>query len=125
MFVNEKLFERIFEGETTKEAYMNACKWLASNVIAVNNMEYIQCKFIKVDKGYTNYAKSIRLEVYAMLEEKEEFEHFCKVCKEAGNLFYSVEDKYRCYNCKLKPYRDRVKQDIDRRKDYIKGVLDV
>lgn len=50
MIICEKIKEKEFIGGTTKEAYLNACKWLSTNVIAINNSKNITYRFEKLDK---------------------------------------------------------------------------
>lgn len=49
MLIAEKILEKDFQGKTTKEAYLNCCKWLSTNVIAVNNSKHITYRTEKVE----------------------------------------------------------------------------
>ena len=33
MLISEKVTEKEFEGRTTKEAYLNCCKWLSTTLL--------------------------------------------------------------------------------------------
>lgn len=109
MFLCEKISERTFEGKTTKDAYLEACKWLSSNIIAMNNSEHVQYTFQKLGNGL---AKKIKLTLYVVIDEAEQFEHICKVCEEANNLFYVNGNRYKCYSCKAKIYREQMAEKL-------------
>ena len=50
MLIAEKILEKDFQGKTTKEAYLNCCKWLSTNVIAVNNSKHVTYKTEKIER---------------------------------------------------------------------------
>lgn len=58
MIICEKIKEKEFIGGTIKEAYLNACKWLSTNVIAINNSKNITYRFEKLDKTGIGTKKS-------------------------------------------------------------------
>ena len=69
MMICEKIKEKTFEGKTTKEAYLDCCKWLSTNVIAVNNSNHITYTIEKVDVD--GWSRKIKLTLYVTADEQE------------------------------------------------------
>lgn len=53
MIISEKILEKEFEGKNKKDAYLNCCKWLSTNIIAVNNSRFVTYKIEKKKKNLT------------------------------------------------------------------------
>lgn len=119
MLISEKIKEKEFEGKTTKEAYLNCCKWLSTNVIAINNSEHITYSIEKVNTG--NWVKKVKLTLYVTTDEGEIQERNCNICKEATGMFYLKQNKYVCEICRISPYRQRLKDKLKLIKEGIKG----
>lgn len=120
MIVGEKLFERTFEGRTQKDAYLTCCKWVASNIIAINNCRHVT---YSIEKTEQRFPKKVKLTAYVSADEEQIRDHNCEVCQEVGGILYSTEAKYRCYSCKLEPYRRRMKERLEMLKDGMKGGI--
>ena len=105
MIVSEQIIEKQFGGKNLKEAYLNCCKWISSNIIAKTNCENITYKTFK-------HEDKIILKVYVTADEEEIKERHCKICKEVSSMFYLSENKYKCESCKMIPYRERIKERI-------------
>lgn len=121
MFVSEKIFEKEFEGRTTKEAYLNCCKWLSTNIIAVNNSKNITYNIEKVNEK--NLVKKVKLTVYVTADEKEVNERNCDICKEVTGMFYLKQNKHMCESCKIPAYRKRIEHKLSSIKDGLKGRI--
>lgn len=119
MLISEKIKEKEFEGKTTKEAYLNCCKWLSTNVIAINNSEHITYSIEKVNTG--NWVKKVKLTLYVTTDEGEIQERNCNICKEATGMFYLKQNKYVCEICRISPYRQRLKDKLKLIKEGLKG----
>lgn len=106
MQISERVKEKTFENVTIKAAYLEACKWISTNIIAVNNGENITYSISKVrNKSGRNLIKVV---IYITADEKEIADRNCDICKECGRSFYMAENKYRCEVCKMQPYRKRL-----------------
>ena len=57
---------KVFKGASVKDAYMKACKWYASNVIAKDKLHNVQVEYIKDAKGIT-----VTIVLYAVLSETD------------------------------------------------------
>jgi hypothetical protein len=82
---------------SSKEAYLTACKWVASNVVS---------KEVEIGETLVKYAKvsgaslpTVKVELYALLDTAETSNSFCSKCKEFHANFYVNED-FNCATCK-------------------------
>ena len=121
MLISEKVLEKEFQGRTTKEAYLNCCKWLSTNIIAVNNSKNITYKMEKINTD--SWSKTIRLTVYVTADEEEVHERHCNICKEVSGSFFMSQNKYMCEVCKVPPYRRRLKEKLNLIKEALKGKI--
>ena len=121
MLIAEKILEKDFKGKTTKEAYLNCCKWLSTNVIAVNNSEHITYRTEKIETDDWN--RTVRLTLYVTADEKEICERNCNICKEVTGSFFMTQNKYMCEICKVPPYRRRLKDKLHLIKEGLKGKI--
>ena len=121
MLISEKVLEKEFQGRTTKEAYLNCCKWLSTNIIAVNNSKNITYKMEKINTD--SWSKTIRLTVYVTADEEEVHERNCNICKEVSGSLFMSKNKYMCEVCKMPPYRRRLKNKLELMKEALKGKI--
>ena len=121
MLIAEKILEKEFQGRTTKEAYLNCCKWLSTNIIAVNNSKNITYKMEKINTD--SWSKTIRLTAYVTADEEEVHERNCNICKEVSGSFFMAQNKYMCEVCKMPPYRRRLKEKLNLIKEALKGKI--
>ena len=119
MLISEKVTEKEFEGRTTKEAYLNCCKWLSTNIIAVNNSKYLTYNIEKVETDDWN--RKVKLTLYVTADEGEIQERNCNICKEATGMFYLKQNKYMCEVCRMPSYRQRLKDKLQLIKEGLKG----
>lgn len=120
MMVSEKIIEKHFSAVTMKEAYLKACKWISSNIIAVNNSQNITYQ-IRKEKG--EFEKRVTLDVYVTVDEREVQERHCEICKEMTGSFFMKQNKYMCESCKLLPYKRRVEEKMRNVKEGLKGKI--
>lgn len=121
MLISEKIFEKEFVANTLKDAYLKACKWISTNIIAVNNSEHITYKVSKRDGNFTT--KRIVLIVYVEAEEEEIYEKNCEICQECSSMFYLRSEKNKCETCRILPYRRRMKDKLEAIKRGMKGKI--
>lgn len=121
MLVSEVASVEEFTDETMKGAYLKACKWLSTNVIAVNNSEYITFKIVKCESKFGE--NKVKLFIYVTEEEETILQHNCNICKELNGKFYLNENKYMCYTCRIQPYRERIKEKLKRIKEGLRGRI--
>lgn len=121
LIVGTKFFQKIFTGETHKQAYLKTCKWMLENVILAEEIDLHDTyhKVIKLDK---EEVPTYRLELYAVLENKTMEEHFCTICKEMHSKFY-LNTEYCCAACKQKAYVKQTDHKLRIKKSYRKDLL--
>lgn len=120
MLISEKVLEKTFTAEKMKDAYLKACKWVSSNIIAINNFENVTIKYVKQSEGVV---KTVKVILYITTEEKEVFERTCNICRECSSLFYLAENKNKCANCAIEPYRKRELEKLKNIKEGLKGKI--
>lgn len=116
LFYTQKFAKKRFRGEDVKDAYMKACKWYASNVIAKDKLHHIQVEYIKEKDN------SVTMVLYASLPEEEAMEHHCQCCKEMHHAFFINEDT-ACNRCSAAGYQRRLVEHLSVKIDYYKQLL--
>lgn len=121
MLISEKIMEREFAGESIKDAYLRCCKWVSSNIIAINNSNHITYKIEKIDEGI--WSNKVRLILYVTDDECEIKERHCDICKEVTQSFFMKQNKHMCESCKMEPYRKRMEDRLKSLKEGLKGKI--
>ena len=122
MLVSEKILEKKFTGMNTKDAYLKACKWISTKIIATNNSENITYKIEKEQSKDLDSA-SVWVVVYITIDEQKVFETNCDICRETTGAFFMTQNKYQCYSCKINPYRKRIQNKINTIREAMKGKI--
>ena len=118
MNISIKFYETTFTGKDYKEAYLKACKWIASNIIA--NDEISRDVTWKITKE--NDLPSVGLKLYAVMNDNEHSNHFCKTCKEFHKLFY-INQQQNCNGCNMQAYRSQADEKMRIKKAYKRSLL--
>ena len=121
MLIAEKIMQKDFKGRNTKDAYLSCCKWIASNIIAVNNSRHVTYRIEKIKDSM--FGGVVRFTAYVVTDEEEINEHNCEICKEVNSIFYTTDGKYRCASCRIPPYRKRMEERLESLKDGMKGTV--
>lgn len=108
---------KVFKGASIKDAYMKACKWYASNVIAKDKLHNVQVEYIKDAK-----ANTVTIVLYAVLSETDVKEQHCQCCKEMHRSFFINEDTH-CDRCSAAGYQRRLEQKLSVKLSYYKELL--
>lgn len=90
------VFRKVFEDEVSKQAYLQACKWLAKNIYS--NVELSKHIVVNIEKGGEQLPAFI-VSVYVKEDADEIQGSFCRHCKMLHTLFYSI-DGMKCSECK-------------------------
>ena len=116
---SKKFFQRKFVGETMKSAYLEACKWYATNVLSKDELHNVQVEFEKNSKGEF---PTVVIHLFAGLSENELRERFCKLCKEAHDSFF-MNKNYNCNRCEAKAYQDRADDMLRIKLEYYRQLI--
>ncbi len=114
---SEEFAKKKFTADSMKEAYLKACKWYASNVLAKDEMHEVQVVFEK-DK----HSPTVTIHLSVVLKEREVLEQHCQCCKEMHHSFFINEDTI-CNRCSAMGYQRRMEQKIQIKKTYYKELL--
>lgn len=120
MFITTKFFQKIFQHENSKKAYLEACKWVAINIVSITESD-LHDTYWKVTREKSEIP-TFKLELFASLEEHALEEHFCNVCKEFHNKFY-INQEYNCAHCNRTAYMKQAENKLRIKKNYRKGLL--
>lgn len=117
MFYTQKFGKKTFHGASTKDAYMNACKWYATNVIAKDKLHNIQVEYIKEKDG-----NAVTMVLYASMPEKEVMDQHCTCCREMHNSFFINEDTH-CERCSAVGFQKRLERKMAVKVNYCKCII--
>lgn len=107
MIAGKKVYEQVFAANNYKSAYLKACKWYASNILAKNNSECISEKIEKL-KG----SQSVKLTLYIVIDAEQTQERHCEICEEMRGAFFINGNKHACESCALLPFKKRLCEKI-------------
>lgn len=116
---SKEFFKRSFEADTMKNAYMNACKWYATNVLSKAELHNVQVEFVK-ETG--KQFPTVTIHLYAVLSENELRERHCNICREYHGLFF-MNNNHNCDKCELKAYQKRADEMLLIKLEYYKELL--
>lgn len=117
----EQAFVKEFTNEVSKQAYLDACKWLAVNLY--NNVELSKHTLINIEKKEEAQLPTFVVTVYARIDEKEQRSIRCKKCKMLHTMFYSV-DGINCNKCDSRGYQKQLDEDIVGIRTFVTEVLE-
>lgn len=101
---SKEFFKKKFTADTMKDAYMNACKWYATNVLSKDELHNVQIEF---EKGYDEQQfPTVTIHLFATLDEETLRERHCAICREASSLFY-LHSNSNCNKCEANAYQRR------------------
>ena len=116
---SKEFFRKKFQAETMKTAYMNACKWYATNVLSKDELHNVQVEFEKDSKGEF---PTVVIRLFAVLKENELRERYCKICRESHSLFY-MNQNYNCNRCEAKAYQQRTDDMLRVKLEYYRQLI--
>ncbi|MBR6605784.1 MAG: hypothetical protein IKK92_07960 [Prevotella sp.] len=109
-----------FEAESMKKAYMDACKWYATNVLSKDELHNVQVEFEK--KMDNEQFPTVVIHLFAVLSEDELRDRHCKVCREVHSSFF-MNQHYNCNRCETNAYQKRTNDMLKIKLDYYKGLI--
>lgn len=115
-----KYFEKKFRGQDSKEVYLQACKWLATNVISKPELEESLYRIKK--KPDKNNTVIFKVELFCYLDDVEAMDRFCRVCQESHKAFYINED-YNCSRCNVVTFRKRLDETLVIKKGWRRQLM--
>lgn len=116
---SDEFYSKKFTGKNTKEAYLKACKWYATNVIAKDELRNVYIEYEKRDEQ----SPTIVIHLYASLIEEEVRANHCAICREAHKSLFLGEET-NCAWCKVKGYQNRMDEHMTIKKSYYARLLE-
>lgn len=113
---SKQFAQKTFKGATTKDAYMKAVKWYASNIIARDELHEVQVEFVKG-------INQVTLKLFAVMQEQVVRDNHCAVCREMHKSFF-INEANNCSACKVSAYYRRLDQKIAIKNQYYKELFD-
>ena len=112
---SKQFAQKTFSGASTKEAYMKAVKWYASNIIARDELHEVQVEFVKG-------INQVTLKLYAVMQEQVVRENHCAICKEMHKSFF-INEATNCNVCNASAYQRRLDQKMTIKYQYYKELF--
>lgn len=122
----KKFYERKFVAKDSKNAYLKACKFVASNVISkASKVEATKVTWdvIPVESSGDNDLPTFMLTLYVKFDDSEFMKMTCERCKEFHKSFF-VNENFNCDRCNKVSYEKHLEQKLDIMTGWFKEVLD-
>lgn len=116
---SKEFFKKKFTGNTMKEAYMNACKWYATNVLSKDELHEVQVEFVKEPD---NQFPSVTIHLFAVLDEIKLRERHCAICRELSKTFF-LHTNDNCNRCEANAYQKRTDEMLRVKIEYYKELI--
>lgn len=123
MLYIQKFYEKTFKSKSSKDAYMKACKFVASKV--VSNTSKVEAAKIawEIIKEKDVDLPTFRLVLYAKFDDTEFMKQTCQACKDFHCSFF-VNENYNCSRCNKAGYEKNIQQKLGNITDYLRKILD-
>ena len=120
----KKFYEREFKAESSKAAYLKACRFVASNVISKGSK-------VEVSKVTWNVVKveaegnlpTFRLTLYYKFDDTEFMKQSCEACKQFHKSFF-INENFNCNRCNKVGYEKNIEQKLTNGTEYFKKQID-
>lgn len=122
-----KILDKEFEGDVSKEVYLDACKWLAKNVYS--SPSYSDNISVQIKKSTKEVEKLVRhkktgkiekvkqtrtvftVSLYCVRSLKDSIKEHCDNCKHLHSLFFQMKD-FHCEECKMNVFQKKLEHDM-------------
>lgn len=134
-----KILDKEFEGDISKEVYLQACKWLAVNVYS--SPSYSENISVQIKKSTKEIEKPVKnnktgkitkevqtrtvftVSLYCVRSLKDAISEHCRSCKQLHTIFY-MSDSYDCSTCKLNVLQRKIEHDVNGLADTLRKVFE-
>lgn len=117
---SKEFFKKKFSADTMKNAYMNACKWYATNVLSKDELHKVQVEF---EKGYDEQQlPTVTIHLFATLDEETLRGRHCAICRETSSLFY-MHTNSNCNKCEANAYQRRTDDMLRVKIEYYRELI--
>ena len=122
----KKFYERKFVAKESKDAYLKACKFVASNVISkASKVEATKVTWdiLPVETSGDDDLPTFMLTLYIKFDDAEFSKMTCDKCKEFHQSFF-INENFNCNRCNKVGYERNLDQKLDIAVDWFRRVLD-
>jgi hypothetical protein len=123
MLYSEIILQKNFSNQISKQAYLDACKWLAKNVYSKVELAKFVTVNVEKQEAKKKQLPTFIVTLYATYNEEEMANSYCEKCRQLHNLLYSVE-KPKCDTCKMLAFRKQKSKNLQGIKETLKEVID-
>lgn len=121
-----KFYEHNFKASNSKDAFLKACKFVASAVISKSSKveaDRVTWDVKRVDSDDRDSLPTFRLTLYYKFDDTEFMKQTCAACKEFHCSFF-INENYNCNSCNKVGYEKNVKEKLTIGSEYMKKMLD-
>lgn len=115
----EEFMSQKFTGINMKEAYLKACKWFTTNVLAKDELKSV---LVEYEKVYEKRSPTVILHLFVSISTDMIKNTHCNICKETHKSFY-ISEETNCNWCKIQGYHNRCNSQLELKKAYYKEML--
>ena len=122
MLLAKQIHKQSFKGESSKEAYLRACKWVATNIVS-KEVE-LSDVFWRIEKApeVPSELPTVDLILFTTINESEDNKRFCDICKEFHKSFF-INENFNCDRCNKESYRSRIRKRLESKSTFKKERL--
>ena len=124
LYIHE-IYSRRFKAEGSKEAYLKACKFVASTVLSEKSKveaSKIVWDVTKVEEEEDSLPTFL-LTLYFKFDDTKFKDQTCQACKEFHKSFY-INTDFNCSRCNKIGYEKNVQSKLMTGSQYIKKMID-
>lgn len=125
MLYIEKFYEREFKAKDSKEAYLKACKFVASNIVSKDSkveVTKVVWDVVRIEDKEENLP-TFRLTLYFKFDDTEFMQQTCNACKQFHKSFF-INENYNCSRCNKVGYESNIKNKLSIGASYFIKLLD-
>jgi hypothetical protein len=125
MLYIEKFYSKDFRDKSSKEAYLKACKFVATNILSKGSkveVSKVTWDIIRVDNQKGDLP-TFRLSLYYKFDDTEFKKQTCNACKEFHKSFF-INSDFNCSRCNKIGYEKNIQEKLLVASEYFKRVLD-
>lgn len=123
MDYSKRILKKEFFDKKSKDAYMQVCKYLATNI--VSNKEVSENISYTITKNGYNEEKGMykyTLELYVKINESDVLNQHCNICKETHSSFF-ISEETNCNWCKINAFQRRIEEKMKLKQTYVKEKM--
>ena len=125
MLFIRKFYEREFKAKDSKDAYLKACKFVASNVVSKGSKveaSKVTWDIARIEKEEDDLP-TFRLTLYYKFDDTQFMEQTCNACKEFHKSFF-INENFNCSRCNKVGYEKNIEQKLMIGAEYFRKLLD-